>query len=67
MDRLRLAVEWFEQVNESVWDQLSDHEKKKIFTTAKLIEIDNMRAINMLTIIDKNFDFEEYINELNNK
>ena len=33
------------------------------FNKAKLIEIDQMRAVNMLTYMNKDFDFEQYIKE----
>ena len=30
---------------------------------SKLIEIDQMRAVHMMTYMDKDFDFEQYIKE----
>lgn len=58
------AVEWLEQqLYKTGWEQLTHEEKMNICCTAKLIEIDQMRAVNMLTVIDKDFDFEQYIKE----
>lgn len=37
--------------------------RSMIFEKAKLIEIDQMRAVNMLTFMNKDFDFEQYIKE----
>jgi hypothetical protein len=34
-----------------------------ICATAKLIEIDQMRAVNMLTYLNKDFDFEKFMKE----
>jgi hypothetical protein len=63
---MKTAVEWLEQqLYKTGWDQLTHEEKMNICCTAKLIEIDQMRAVNMLTVIDKDFDFEQYIQEHN--
>ena len=58
------AVEWLEQqLYKAGWEQLTHEEKMNICATAKLIEIDQMRAVNMLTFMNKDFDFEQYIKE----
>jgi hypothetical protein len=63
---MKTAVEWLEQqLYKTGWDQLTHEEKMNICCTAKLIEIEQMRAVNMLTVIDKDFDFEQYIQEHN--
>jgi len=55
---MKTAVEWLlgQYVNKGIIT-IEDIEK------AKLIEIDQMRAVNMLTYINKDFDFEQYIKE----
>ena len=56
------AVEWLEQqLYRGGWENLTHEEKMNICATAKLIEIDQMRAVNMLTFMNKDFDFEQYI------
>ena len=58
------AVEWLEQqLYKGGWENLTHEEKMNICATAKLIEIDQMRAVNMLTFMNKDFDFEQYIKE----
>ena len=55
---MKTAVEWLleQYVNKGIIT-IEDIEK------AQLIEIDQMRAVNMLTYINKDFDFEQYIKE----
>ena len=55
---MKTAVEW-------LYDQIEDEGKSiyEVLELAKLIEIDQMRAVNMLTYINKDFDFEQYIKE----
>lgn len=58
------AVEWLEQeLYESGWEQLTHEEKMNICCSAKLIEIDQMRAVHMMTYMNKDFDFEQYIKD----
>lgn len=58
------AVEWLEQqLYKGGWENLTNEEKMNICATAKLIEIDQMRAVNMLTFMNKDFDFEQYIKD----
>ena len=58
------AVEWLEQqLYKSGWQNLTHEEKMNICATAKLIEIDQMRAVNMLTYLNKDFDFEKFMKE----
>jgi hypothetical protein len=51
------AVEWLAEhlCNEMNFDYWQAVEK------AKLIEIDQMRAIHLMTWMDRDFDFEQYI------
>ena len=61
---MKTAVEWLEQqLYQSGWEQLNHEEKMNICGTAKLIEIDQMRAVHVLTYLNKDFDFEQYIKE----
>jgi len=61
---MKTAVEWLEQqLYQSGWEQLTHEEKMNIFGTAKLIEIDQMRAVHVLTYLNKDFDFEQFIKE----
>ena len=53
------AVEWLvEQLPERMKNYLNDS-----IAIAKLIEIDQMRAVHMMTYINKDFDFEQYIKD----
>ena len=53
------AVEWLvEQLPERMKNYLNDS-----IAIAKLIEIDQMRAVNMMTYMNKDFDFEQYIKD----
>ena len=60
------AAEWLIQnINKRIdlttlkyWDEIEN-----IVEQAKLIEIDQMRAVHALTYLNKDFDFEEYIKE----
>lgn len=61
---MKTAVEWLEQqLYKTGWNQLTHEEKMNICCTAKLIEIDQMRAVHLLTFMNKDFDFEQYIQE----
>ena len=53
------AVEWLSEhlCNEMNFDYWKAVEK------AKLIEIDQMRAVHLMTWMDRDFDFEQYIKE----
>ena len=53
------AVEWLAEhlCNEMNFDYWQAVEK------AKLIEIDQMRAIHLMTWMDRDFDFEQYIKD----
>ena len=52
------AVEW-------LYDQIENKGKSiyEILEQAKAIEIDQMRAVHMLTYMNKEFDFEQYIKD----
>jgi len=53
------AVEWLvEQLPERMKNYLNDS-----IAIAKLIEIDQMRAVHMMTYMNKDFDFEQYIKD----
>ena len=53
------AVEWLvEQLPERMKNYLNDS-----ISIAKLIEIDQMRAVHMMTYMNKDFDFEQYIKD----
>ena len=52
------AVEWL--VNEYIIKGVITIEAIEL---SKLIEIDQMRAVHMMTYMDKDFDFEQYIKE----
>jgi hypothetical protein len=56
---MKTAVEWLSEhlCNEMNFDYWQAVEK------AKLIEIDQMRAVHMMTYMNKDFDFEQYIKE----
>jgi len=61
------AVEWLEQqLYKSGWQNLTHEEKMNICATAKLIEIDQMRAVHALTYLNKDFDFEKFMKEIIN-
>jgi hypothetical protein len=55
---MKTAVEW-------LYDQIENEEKciYEVMEQAKLIEIDQMRAVHVLTYMNKDFDFEQYIKE----
>jgi hypothetical protein len=55
----KTAVEWLAEhlCNEMNFDYWQAVEK------AKLIEIDQMRAIHLMTWMDRDFDFEQYIKD----
>ena len=52
------AVEWL--VNEYIIKGVITIEAIEL---SKLIEIDQMRAVHMMTYMDKDFDFEQYIKD----
>ena len=53
------AVEWLvEQLPERMKNYLNDS-----IAIAKLIEIDQMRAVHMMTYMNKDFDFEQYLKD----
>ena len=53
------AVEWLvEQLPERMKNYLNDS-----ISIAKLIEIDQMRAVHMMTYMNKDFYFEQYIKD----
>ena len=54
----KTAVEWL--VNEYIIKGVITIEAIEL---SKLIEIDQMRAVHMMTYMDKDFDFEQYIKE----
>lgn len=61
---MKTAVEWLEQqLYKGGWENLTHEEKMNICCSAKLIEIDQMRAVHMLTYMNKEFDFEQYIKD----
>ena len=53
------AVEWFYQ-------RILAKDIKEVFEQAKLIEIDQMRAIYAMTWMNRDFDFEQYIKDNKN-
>jgi len=56
------AVEWLEKIRQGQKGQpFDDYEWEIAFSHAKLIEIDQMRAIHLMTWMDRDFDFEQYI------
>ena len=58
------AVEWLEQqLYKGGWENLTHEEKMNICATAKLIEIDQMGSVHLMTLINDEFDFEKYIKE----
>jgi len=61
---MKTAVEWLEEIKQGQKEQpFDDHEWQIAFEHAKLIEIDQMRAVHMMTYMNKDFDFEQYIKE----
>ena len=53
------AVEWLVEQ----WPILESQIPKRILDQAKLIEIDQMRAVHLMTWMNRDFDFEQYIKE----
>jgi|APGre2960657373_1045057.scaffolds.fasta_scaffold306712_2 hypothetical protein len=61
---MKTAVEWLAEIKQGQKEQpFDDHEWQIAFEHAKLIEIDQMRAVHMMTYMNKDFDFEQYIKE----
>jgi hypothetical protein len=53
------AVEWLVEQ----WPILESQIPERILDQAKLIEIDQMRAVHLMTWMNRDFDFEQYIKE----
>ena len=62
------AVEWLEKIRHGQKGQpFDDYEWKIAFNHAKEMEIDQIRAIHLMTWMNKDFDFEQYIKDNINK
>ena len=55
----KTAVEWLIEQ----WPILESQIPERILDQAKLIEIDQMRAVHLMTWMNRDFDFEQYIKE----
>ena len=62
------AVEWLEKIRHGQKGQpFDDYEWEIAFNHAKEMEIDQIRAIHLMTWMNKDFDFEQYIKDNINK